>query len=398
MKRICFVLGMVLLIVCVTSAVLGCGGEEATTETTAAPDSSTDTSTEATTAATVHQAPEGARVLTFCSMGGPQGMNLRANQAFIHWIEVASGGTLTIEYSYGTIPAGEELAAVRDGLFDMGQCNSGFLTGLVTANDVTTLPWLGGWPGALQATLAHMDLYKQFAEMQAEAEGVKLLWVDHAGPTQIQTTGKPIQTAADLKGLNQIEIGPIPAETMKLLGTTPLSFPPVENFDALSKGVADGVSVNWDACQTFGYFDVIKYCTQASVTNPSFFFEMMNLDTYESLTDEQKALFSEENCLKMAKAFGFAFDHYDQEGREIMAQKFVSAGLPEIYVLPDDERNKWKEATQSITDNWISTVTAAGLPGQAIYDATVEAFSKYAWTEAMAAEALAIIEEWENAQ
>jgi len=396
MRRIYLVLGIVLVIVCLAAVVTGCGDDE--TVTTAATDSSPGTEAPATTAATLHEAPAGARALTFCCMGPPQGMNLRAKEAFVHWIEVASKGTLTIEYNFNVVPAGEEMAAVRDGLYDMGQCNSGFLTGLVLGNDTTTLPWLGGWPGALQATLAHMDLYKQFPELQAESEGVKLLWIDHAGPTQIQTTSKPIQTAADLKGLNQIEIGPIPAETMKLLGTTPLSFPPLENFDALAKGVADGVSVNWDACLTFGYFDVIKHSTQASVTNPSFFFEMMNLDTYESLTDEQKALFSDENCMKMAKVFGYAFDMFDKEGRDIMAQKFADAGLPEIYVLPEDERNRWKEATQSISENYIDTLNAAGLPGQEIYDATVAAFAKYAWTDERGAESLAIIEEWENAQ
>jgi TRAP-type C4-dicarboxylate transport system substrate-binding protein len=243
-----------------------------------------------------------------------------------------------------------------------------------------------------------MELYNKYPELQAEAKGIKLLYIDHAAPTQIQTTSKPIHTMADLKGLNQIEIGVAVSEAMKALGTVPLSFPPVENFDALAKGVADGISVNWDACLTFGYFDVIKYSTQASVANPGFFFAMMNEDLWNSLTDEQKAIFSDENCMKMAKAFGYAYDMFDKQGRDMMAENFKAAGLPEIYVLPDDERNKWKEASMSVIDNWISTVTAAGLPGQAIYDDAVAAFAKYQWTDELAAECLGIIEEWENAQ
>jgi TRAP-type transport system periplasmic protein len=401
MKRVSMLLGIVLLLVCVGVALLGCGEDTTTdaaaTATTAAATATTAASTGGTTATAVHEAPKGARVLTFESMGAPQGMNLRAQDAFIHWVEVQSKGTLTIEYHYGDLcPAGQELDAVKNGLCDMASEYSLFMAGTVPGNEVTTLPWLSGYPGALQATLAHMELLKKYPELQAECQAVKLLYIDHASPTQIQTTGKPVKTMADLKGLNQIEIGMAVSEAMKALGTVPLSFPPVENFDALSKGVADGISCNWDACQTFGYFDVIKYSTQASVANPGFFFIIMNNDTYSSLTDDQKALFSDENCMKMAKAFGYAYDMFDQAGRDIMAQKFKDAGLPEIYILPDEERNQWKAASQSVTDNWISTVTGAGLPGQALYDDAVKAFDANKWTDDLAAECLGIIEDWEN--
>jgi TRAP-type transport system periplasmic protein len=400
MKRLFVVAGVILVLLFLMAVVLGCGSSDKST-TTAAPAGGTDTTAAMppTTAAATHTPPAGARVLTFESMGAPQGMNLRAQEAFVNWVEVQSKGTLTVQFHYGDLcPAGEEMSAVKNGLCDMGYQYSLFSAGTVPGNEVTTLPWLSGYPGALQATLAHMELYQKYPELQAEAKGVKLLFIDHAAPTQIQTTKKPIKTLEDLKGLNQIEIGIAVSEAMKALGTVPLSFPPVENFDALSKGVADGISVNWDACKTFGYFDVIKYSTQASVANPGFFFAIMNEDTYNSLTDEQKAIFSDDNCMKMAKAFGYAYDMFDKEGRDMMSQKFKDAGLPEIYILPDEERNKWKEGSMSVIDSWIKTVTAAGLPGQALYDDAVKAFDKYKWTDALAAECLAIIEEWENAK
>jgi TRAP-type transport system periplasmic protein len=385
MKRVIALLAVIVLMVSTGVGVLGCGSDTETTEVSA---ETTQTTTDANEKIT----------LTYVAMGEAQGYNKRAQDAFLNWLDVESGGRLTIEFTSGTVvPMGEEWTGISNGLADMGAPDSGFLTGLVPANEVTTLPWLSGWPGALQATLAHMDLYEQFPELQAELEGFKVLWFHSAAPTQIQTTSKPIHTAADLEGLSQSEIGPVPAETIKALGAVPASFPPVEVYDALSKGVADGVSVNWDACRTFGYFDVIKYSTQASVCVPTFCPVIMNQDVWDGLPNDLKEIFSEENCRKMATIFGYAYDRYDMESRDMMSEKFKEAGLPEIYVLPDSEREQWKAATAGVTQNWIDTVTASGLPGQEIYDAAVKAFEKYAWSDELAAEAEAIVVEWENA-
>lgn len=389
MKHVARIIGIITSVVVLSTMMLACGSESETPDSTVATSADTTQATETS----------GEKItLTFVAMGEAQGYNKRAQDAFLNWLDVESGGRFTIQYSSGTIcPMGEEWAAISNGLADMGAPDSGFLTGLVPGNEVTTLPWLSGWPGAMQATLAHMDLYEQFPELQAELDGFKVLWFHSAAPTQIQTSSRPIQTMADLQGLSQAEIGPVPAETMKALGGVPVSFPPVEVYDALAKGVADGVSVNWDACRTFGYFDVIKYSTQASVCVPTFCPVIMNQSVWDGLPEDLKAIFSEENCRKMAMVFGYAYDMFDMESRDMMSEKFAQAGLPEIYVLPESEREQWKAATASVTQNWIDSVTTAGLPGQEIYDAAVTAFEKYAWTDELAAQAEAIVVEWENA-
>ena len=144
--------------------------------------------------------------LTFATMNNPHGWNERAQSAFLNWLEYESKGRLKITYHYADLaPAGQEYAAVKSGLADMGTQYSLFMTDQVPANEVTTLPWLGNYPGAMQTTLAHMELYKEFPALQDEVKDVKLLWIDHANLTEIQTVRKPIRTMEDLKGLKQIK-------------------------------------------------------------------------------------------------------------------------------------------------------------------------------------------------
>jgi TRAP-type C4-dicarboxylate transport system substrate-binding protein len=238
-----------------------------------------------------------------------------------------------------------------------------------------------------------MELYKRFPALQNELKDAKVLWIDYGGPTQIQTTKKPIHSIEDLKGLIQIEIGPYATDAMKLLGTTPVSFPPMENFDAMSKGVAQGISVNWDACNVFGYMDLIKYSTEVSVTQPGFFFNIINKNTFDKLPSEVKDLFNWENCVKMAKVFNWARDMSDKDARDLMDAKLKKQGLPGIYVLSESEREKWKSMTKSVNDVWLKKV---GADGPAILAEAKKLAEKYKWNSQLSAECENILHEWEG--
>jgi TRAP-type C4-dicarboxylate transport system substrate-binding protein len=331
--------------------------------------------------------------LTFATMSPAVDWNLRAQKAWLNWLERESNGKIKINHQYGMVSPGDEYTAVKGGLAEMGAQFSQFIAGQVNANEVLCLPWMIDWPGALQAGLAHMELYKKFSALQNELKDAKILWIDYGGPTQIQTTKKPVHSIEDLKGLIQIEIGPYATDAMKLLGTTPVSFPPIENFDAMSKGVAQGISVNWDACNVFGYMDLIKYSTQVSVTQPGFFFNIINKNTFDKLPSEVKDLFSWDNCVKMAKVFGWARDMSDKDARDLMDAKLKKQGLPGIYVLPESEREKWKSMTKSVNDIWVKKV---GADGPAILAEAKKLAEKYKWNSQLSAECENILREWER--
>lgn len=392
-------LSIIVVVLVLVSSVIAACGDEVTTPSTAV--QTTATSTGGTGSTNTSAAPTEARVLTFSShVPPPVGSVARAEAAWAHWIEVASKGTLKIEFYYGgsLIPAGDELESVGNGLADMSVCYSDFLQGLLKGNDVCTLPWMCGWPGALQTTLTHLDLFNKYPELQNEIQGVKVLGMVYGPPVQIQTTKNPVKTMDDLKGQTLIQVGQYAAEAMKALGATPLTLTPAEEYDALSKGVAEGITLGFYGTNAFNYIDLINYSTQLSLVNPGCDFIIMNQAVYDSLTDEQKALFSGENAIRRAKVYAYAFDVGDREGRDAMNDKLAKAGLEPVYELPADELAKWKELTSGIAGGWISKANAAGLPGQQIYDDAVAGMAKYASWDQLAAEAESILQEWEQAK
>jgi TRAP-type C4-dicarboxylate transport system substrate-binding protein len=95
----------------------------------------------------------------------------------------------------------------------------------------------------------------------------------------------------------------------------------------------------------------------------------MNKDTYNSLPADLQALFTDpDNIARINQAFGHQFDEDDIAYRFEIEDTYLSQGYEEIYVLPDDERQRWIDACSDIWDTYIANADAAGAPGQEILD------------------------------
>jgi TRAP-type C4-dicarboxylate transport system substrate-binding protein len=369
-----------------------CGGG-----TSAPPaDSGTASSGSDSTAAATTPASDEAIELKFVAPDTANGTDIIYFDAWRKFLYNESGGRLILtEYGNGAlVPAGEELAALRDGLADIGKIDSMWATGEIELNQAVCLPDTVDWPGALQSADIHMQLYEEFPELKAEFEknGVMFLFPHYGGPTQLQTTKKPVHTLDDLKGLNQIEVGPYASEAAKLLGMSPLSFPISENADALMKGVADGISLNYNAVGNY-YSDSINYSTLCGLVQPSTNYTCFNPESWAKLPADIQALFQGENIRKAYTVANYLRDRGDIDGRAKLADKFEKNGLPEVYVLPDDELAKWREIVSPVKNIWIDSVGAD--IGSSIQARLTEIRPDHVWTDAKAAEAEAIIAEWQ---
>jgi TRAP-type C4-dicarboxylate transport system substrate-binding protein len=88
----------------------------------------------------------------------------------------------------------------------------------------------------------------------------------------------------------------------------------------------------------------------------------MNLDKYNSLPDDLKAIIDQNAGAETARAFGAAMDAGDAVGLKIAQD----AGN-NIITLDEAETQRWKEASQATVDNWYTT--ASGFDGKALHDA-----------------------------
>ena len=90
----------------------------------------------------------------------------------------------------------------------------------------------------------------------------------------------------------------------------------------------------------------------------------MNLDRYNSLPDDLKALIDQNSGVETARAFGAAMDAGDAVGLKIAQDAGNS-----IVTLDEAETQRWKDASQPTIDKWYADATAAGFDGKALHEA-----------------------------
>jgi len=132
-----------------------------------------------------------------------------------------------------------------------------------------------------------------------------------------------------------------------------------ETYDALSKGIAEGVMCPVEALQGWKLGEVVKYTTQNYGSAYSIaFFIVMNKDKWNSLPpDVQKVIetVNQEWIVKQCKVW----DDIDASGMEF-AKKMGDQFIP----LPKEEDEKWAKAVQPLFDDYVKVMKEKGLPGE----------------------------------
>lgn len=95
---------------------------------------------------------------------------------------------------------------------------------------------------------------------------------------------------------------------------------------------------------TWNNIDVCNYSTECSL-NLFVMIHLMNLDTWNSLPSDLQELFEGENLRRYIMLMGYIFDQHDIAMRKEVDETYKSPGYEEVYVLPDDEKARWAEAT-----------------------------------------------------
>lgn len=306
-------------------------------------------------------------------------MNSVVNESWIRWLERESGGRLKVTlYPSASLAAPPDTYdAARTGLVDIGEHCAITTPGRFSISEVVTLPMVVKHPGSRATSLALMDLYKKYPAIQAEYPDVKVLVFHGAGCSQLLSIDKPIRTLDDWKGKNVISMGGYGAKFVSALGGTPVSMDMTEYYDALAKKVVDGHMCNWQAVQIHKYNEVVKYATECGIMMDTFFVQVMNMKTWNSLPPDLQALFIGENAWRMANINGYIFDKADVAAKDIFNQQLKERNLPEIYTLPEDERAKWEAKAQKVREEWIKDSESKGAPAADILKDAIMLAEKY---------------------
>ena len=198
------------------------------------------------------------------------------------------------------------------------------------------------------------EYYRKFRPK--ELEDVKVLFLEAHG-RDIISTKKPVGKLSDLRGMKLRATG-LSAKIVTALGGSAVGLPITDTYDAMSKGVIEGLVLDWGGLLNWRFGDVIKYHIESPGTASTVaFYTVFNKDKWNSLPPDIRAI----------------IDKLDNEWIERVSQKWAdweTTGKSEllkkggrIITLSEADNAQWREKMKPILSNYVASTKAKGLPG-----------------------------------
>ncbi|WP_017727558.1 TRAP transporter substrate-binding protein [Halalkalibacterium ligniniphilum] len=362
MKKFTWKLSLASLFVFLIVIVSACGGSTDSGASGESGSSTNDADSDATAA------PADALEFSMGHMNSTEHVqDSMAMRPFSEEVAEATEGRVSFQLYPGGALGGpaETFDNIVTGIMDSGWGLQGYNTGKWEVHSVLQLPFLAEG-NAAELSVVAQQLYEEFPVIQAEYDDVKLMWVHAADPYAIVTKGKQVKSIEDVRGLRLRTPSVEGGKMIESWGATPVSMPAPEIYDAMQKGVIDGGVLPVAALADFNLFDVVDYVTIGNF-NTALFYVVMNNSSWDRISAEDQAIIEEMIGLPMAERAGAAFDTQ----REDAVETANEAGI-EFFELDEAEREKFREAAQGVTDEWLEKMEAKGVDGQAILDRTIE--------------------------
>lgn len=242
--------------------------------------------------------------------------------------------------------------SILTGVVDIGNCVLGYTMGKFPLSEVLDYPL--GYPSGVVATNLVNAYYNKFKPK--EFSDVKVMYFHAQGPGILHTK-KPVNKLEDLKGMKIRTFGSN-AKFMSLLGGAPVAMPMGDAYDAISKGVADGLMCGYEALKGWKLGEVIKYTTENYGTAyTATFIVAMNKDKWNSIPPDLQKIIEQIN-LEYIEKQGKLWDTMDKEGMEYSHQR----GNKSIK-LSAEENAKWAAKAQPLFDEYVKKTKDKNLPG-----------------------------------
>jgi TRAP-type transport system periplasmic protein len=243
---------------------------------------------------------------------------------------------------------------ILKGVVDIGLCVLAYTTGKFPLSDGLYYPL--GFPAGSVATKLVNEYYAKFRP--AEFNDAKVLYLQASGPAIIHTR-KPVNKLEDMKGL-KIRVGSAP-EFISNLGGVPVAMPMGDSYDALSKGVVDGIYAPYEALDGWKLAEVIKYSTENwGSSQCGIQLVAMNKNKWSTLSQGDQKIIETINQEWIEKQ-GRMWDDMDKTGKDVTLKR----GNKVIKLSPEEDA-RFAAAAQPMVDSYIKKMKEKGLPGEEV--------------------------------
>jgi TRAP-type transport system periplasmic protein len=268
-------------------------------------------------------------------------------------VEKRTKGRVKVDFYPGAIltPPAQTYDSIMKGIADVGESFASYTKGRFPLMEVIDLPL--GYKSGSQSTKLTNDFYKKFKPK--EFDNVQVMFFHTAGPQDI-CTKKPVNKMEDLKGM-KIRATGTSAQIIMSLGAAPVGMSMGEAYDAIARGVANGVVCPVEATKGWKLADVVSSCTIHNSRHTNVAYVVMNKKKWNALPKDVQQIIEKINEEYVEKQ-GKLWDELDKEALDFFAQKGGK-----MITVSKEEDGKFKKALQPMLDEYVKAMSAKGLPG-----------------------------------
>lgn len=290
-------------------------------------------------------------------------------RAWADELETASAGELEVEIMTAPLakPNGQYDLA-KNGIVDIAYSVAAYHPKRFWKLMAVETPFAA--PNAEKAGVAAWQWYEKHGFMAEDTSDTKLLALFAHAP-HLYHSSKPLTSLADFKD-KKIRVGGNGVKIAEMIGAVPVSMPPGQTNEAMSKGTIDVSQFPWESVKGFRLADVsTHHMVVPGGTYAGIFYMTMSPKTWKKLTDSQKAAVTSVSGEWGSRYISQKWDNMEQAGIDA-----ATAAGNTITNMSKEDVDKLKDLIQPITDEWVAKADDAGLDGKKLledYYATVSA-------------------------
>lgn len=248
----------------------------------------------------------GAETYRLSMWNGPNEPTVIANQFFVEEIERATNGEISFEMFTGAaiLPANSHLQGTGDGVVQVGQVTVGYTPKeLPLSSSISGFGFIENDPIAIGA--AYADWAMHDPAVLGEFKSHNILPMAGFATSEYSlmcNTSQAITEAEQFKGLKVRAYG-LTNSLVQFMGGIPVGVSAAEAYQALQTGALDCASLSANWLRDGNLQEVTKWTTLTAWA-PAFSSPQLsvNMDFWQSLTDEQRAVFLETAAKTEARA------------------------------------------------------------------------------------------------
>lgn len=214
---------------------------------------------------------------------------------FANKVYELSGGEIAIDIVTDSVLGGERdmMEGMKLGTIDMALITNFSVGSFSSEWELFDLPFIFRDRDEAYSVLDDREIMEPMEQRLFDKWGVKVLSYGDGGFRHIINNTRPINNAADMKGMRlRMPETAIYVDSFQAMGTNPTTLAFSETFTAVEQGTVDGLELPISSIHSTGYSEICDYLSLTGHFYSPFQMDVSNF-VWENLTEEERSWFQQ---------------------------------------------------------------------------------------------------------